>query len=74
MARKQGQRSLGEMISTVCFYGVGFYFLLEGTLVRDEGGGVLRYGGLWLAGLLCVSAGARYTIASFVMRLREPRK
>ncbi len=74
MARKQGHRSLGEMISTVCFYGVGFYFLLEGTLVRDEGGDTIRYGGLWLAGLLCIMGGARFTIASFVMRLRETRK
>ncbi len=36
MAGKQKQRSLGEMISTVCFYGVGAYFLLDGSQARGE--------------------------------------
>ena len=30
MARRRRERSLGEMISTVCFYGVGVYFILRG--------------------------------------------
>ena len=30
MARPRRERSLGEMISSVCFYFVGAYFVLEG--------------------------------------------
>ena len=31
MARRRKERSLGEMISTVCFYVVGVYFVFEGA-------------------------------------------
>ena len=52
MAGKQKQRSLGEMISTVCFYGVGAYFLLDGSQARADGASVQHYAGLWAAGVL----------------------
>ena len=71
MAPRRKQRSLGEMISTVCFYAVGIYFLLEGNLVRDEGGSTSNVFGLWLAGVACVLAGARFVIADVVVRLRR---
>ena len=37
MARRRKERSLGEMISTVCFYLVGVYFVFEGAALRSEG-------------------------------------
>ncbi len=73
MARHRKQRSLGEMISTICFYGVGVYFILEGSLARDEGEPVHVFLGLWLAGLVCVLGGARFIIAETVEKLRARR-
>ena len=43
MARGNKGRSLGEMISTVCFYVVGIYFVFEGAVTRNEGSEPLRY-------------------------------
>ena len=37
MARRRKERSLGEMISTICFYLVGVYFVFEGVELRDGG-------------------------------------
>ena len=74
MAAKRRERSLGEMISTVCFYVVGVYFLFEGTALRDEGDELLRYGGMWLAGIVCICGGARFLIADLVMQLKARRR
>ncbi len=68
MAIRRRNRSLGEMISTVCFYGVGVYFLIEGVVLRDTGGAALNYGGLLLAGVACILGGARFIIADLVAR------
>ena len=70
MTRNRKQRSLGEMISSICFYGVGLYFLLEGALARDEGEPALTFLGLWLAGVVCLMGGARFMIANIVEKLR----
>ncbi|MCH1476228.1 MAG: hypothetical protein L7W94_11230 [Alphaproteobacteria bacterium] len=70
MARKRRHRSLGEMISTISFYGVGIYFLLEGTLVREEGGPAMKYATIWLAGVACLLGGARFMIADLFEQLR----
>ena len=70
MTRNRKQRSLGEMISSICFYGVGFYFLFEGALARDEGEPALTFLGLWLAGVICLMGGARFMIAKIVEKLR----
>ena len=70
MTRNSKQRSLGEMISSICFYGVGLYFLFEGALARDEGEPALTFLGLWLAGVICLMGGARFMIAKIVEKLR----
>lgn len=74
MARRRKERSLGEMISTVCFYLVGVYFIFEGAALRDEGGEPLRYIGMWLAGLSCLLGGARFLIADLVVQVKTRRR
>lgn len=73
MMSRRRTRSLGEMISTVCFYGIGVYFVIEGAVLRDMGGAPLTYGGLWLAGVACILGGARFIIADLVARVRTRR-
>ncbi len=74
MARRRRERSLGEMISTVCFYVVGIYFLFEGAALRDEGSQPFRYIGMWLAGLACLFGGARFLIADLVAQVKATRR
>ena len=74
MARRRKERSLGEMISTVCFYVVGVYFVFEGAALRDAGAEMLRYTGMWLAGLACLLGGARFLIADLVAQVRVMRR
>ncbi|MEC8127590.1 MAG: hypothetical protein VXY13_01040 [Pseudomonadota bacterium] len=74
MARRRKERSLGEMISTVCFYVVGVYFVFEGAALRDAGAEMLRYTGMWLAGLACLLGGARFLIADLVAQVRATRR
>lgn len=73
MAPRRKQRSLGEMISTVCFYGVGIYFLIEGAVLRDSGAEFIRYTGMWIAGVACMCGGARFIIADLIGKLRAWR-
>ena len=74
MARQRRERSLGEMISTVCFYVVGVYFVFEGAALRDEGSEPLRYTGIWLAGVACLFGGARFLIADLVAQIKGTRR
>ena len=67
--RRKGQ-SLGEMISSVSFYGLGIYAILEAMLLHEEGVSLLKCIAIGLAGLSCVAAGARFIIANLVMRMR----
>ena len=74
MALRRKERSLGEMISTVCFYGVGVYFILEGAALYEEGGQPLKSAGMWLAGIACLLGGARFLIADLVTRMKAKRQ
>ena len=74
MSRGHKERSLGEMISTVCFYVVGIYFIFEGATLRNEGSEPLRYAGIWLAGVACLFGGARFLIADMVARIKGTRR
>ena len=74
MARRRKERSLGEVISTVCFYVVGVYFVFEGVYLRDEGAEPFRYIGIWFAGIACISGGARFLIADLVVQIKGTRQ
>ena len=74
MARRRKERSLGEMISTVCFYAVGVYFVFEGAAMRSEGSEPIRYIGIWLAGLACLFGGARFLVADLVSQVKATRR
>ena len=67
--RRKGQ-SLGEMISSISFYGLGIYAILEAMLLHEEGVSLLKCIAIGLAGLSCVAAGARFIIADLVMRMQ----
>ena len=68
--RRRKERSLGEMISSVSFYGLGIYAVLEAMMLYEEGGPLLKCIAIGLAGLSCVAAGARFIIADLVIRIR----
>ena len=74
MKRRRKERSLGEMISTFCFYFVGVYFVFEGVALREEGYEPLRYIGMWLTGLACLFGGARFLIANLVAQIKATRR
>ncbi len=68
--KRRKERSLGEMISSVSFYGLGIYAILEAILLHEEGTSLLKCFAIGLAGLSCLAAGARFIIADLVMRMR----
>ncbi len=68
--KRRKERSLGEMISSVSFYGLGIYAILEAMVLHEEGVSPLKCIAIGLAGLSCVAAGARFIIANLVMRMR----
>ena len=68
--KRRKERSLGEMISSVSFYGLGIYAILEAMLLYEEGVPILKCITISVAGLVCVAAGARFIIADLVMRIR----
>ena len=68
--KRRRERSVGEMISSVTFYGLGIYAILEAMLLHEDGVPFLKCVAIGLAGLSCVAAGARFIIADLVMRIR----
>ncbi|MDG1935228.1 MAG: hypothetical protein P8I83_02235 [Paracoccaceae bacterium] len=60
--------SLGEAISSVCFFGVGVIWLSEGIdfFVLDQ---FLRASGLFLCATLSFAACLRYVIQNFLFKL-----
>ena len=63
-------RSVGEMISTFCFVGVGFYLLIYSLDLLDSGE-ILRGYGCLLASACCGLGGLRFVIANFFEILRK---
>ncbi len=63
-------RSLGEMISTVVFFGVATYLLIDGLGLFGEGQKWRGIGSLFAA-TCCALGGLRFAIANFVAMWRK---
>lgn len=75
MARnRRRQRSLGEMISSVSFYGIGIFFVLEAAQMRADGEPTTNYAAMFLCGAVCIFGGARFVIADLMHNVRRQRK
>lgn len=65
MSRKSRQRSIGEMISSLCFYAVGLMLFIQGMDWQDVGNTVYAWLS-WGCALLCLAGGMRFIIADAV--------
>lgn len=73
MARHSRQRSMGEMISSVVFFGFGLWLIFE----AQDYVGIFpqwRIWGLRGAAALCIMAAFRFVIADFVSNFRKKKK
>jgi hypothetical protein len=74
MARRRNKgRSIGEMISTLCFFGVAIFFFIDGMAAREDGDGQ-KSALLLLAALLCFLGGLRFTLADLAASWKGRRK
>jgi len=64
------QRSIGEMISTVTFFGLSAYLLIFSLGLLEEGEKLRGAIGL-LAAVFCGLGGLRFVIAEFVIKWRD---
>jgi len=62
-------RSMGELISTFCFFGMAAYLFLNGLEYRDEGFETRSYLA-WAAAFLCFLGGMRFSIAAAWQNMR----
>ena len=60
--------SLGEAISSVCFFGVGIVWLSQGMDMIDAEA-YWRAAGLFICGLVCLAACFRYVIQNTMFKL-----
>ena len=60
--------SLGEAISSVCFFGVGIVWLSQGMDMIDAEA-YWRAAGLFICGLVCLAACFRYVIQNMLFKL-----
>ena len=68
----QKQRSIGEMISTVTFFGLSIYLLIFSLGLLGENENLRGTIGL-LAAACCCLGGLRFVIAEFVAKWRDRR-
>ena len=64
------QRSIGEMISTVTFFGLSAYLLIFSLGLLEEGETLRGTIGLLAAGCCCLGS-LRFVIAEFVAKWRD---
>ena len=64
------QRSIGEMISTVTFFGLSAYLLIFSLGLLEEGEKLRGIIGL-LAATFCGLGGLRFVIAEFITKWRD---
>lgn len=69
MKRKSHERTVGTLISTVCYFVLAAFFALEAADYLGAGYG-LRGWGLGLCALACFAGGLRYFIHDLVEKLR----
>jgi len=67
---KMHQRSVGSMISTVCFLGLSLVFFMHAAELM-EAGLTLKAFGLGACALACLAGGLRFVIHDAVERLKE---
>jgi hypothetical protein len=70
MAKKRRSQSIGEMISSVTFFGLAIYAMLLAFAHMDEGS-TLKAAGSWIAMILCGAASIRFMIADWVERIKR---
>ena len=70
MVSRRRNRSLGEMISTVTFFGLSAYLLIFSLGLLEEGEKMRGTIGL-LAATCCGLGGLRFVIAEFVAKWRD---
>jgi len=73
MARKKShERSMGTMISTVCFFLMAVFLFLQSADFSDAG---YKMRGFVLAvcGVACVAGGMRYVIHDMIAKLRAKK-
>ena len=73
MARRT-HRSLGEMISTVTFYGVSAAAFVHGLASLDEGEPIYKTVLVFVASFLCFLGGARFSIANMFDQGQRDKK
>ena len=66
-------KSIGEMISTVTFFGVGLACILQ-AFAFYEAGLTLRGYISAFAGLLCVMGGLRFVIADVIYKINKRKR
>ncbi len=66
-------KSIGEMISTVTFFGVGLACILQALAFNEEGLTIRSYISAF-AGLLCVMGGLRFVIADIIYRVNKRKR
>ena len=69
MKRKSHERTVGTLISTVCYFVLAAFFALQATDYLDAGY-KLRGWGLGLCALACFAGGLRYVIHDVVEKVR----
>ena len=68
--RKSQERSVGTMISTVCFLGLALVFFLHASELYDAGHDAKAIG-LGLCALACFAGGLRFVIQNAVVSVKR---
>jgi len=62
--------SLGELISTISFFGVAVYLTLSGFDWKEQGD-MFRAGMSWFAAFLCYLGAIRFRLAQLAMSIQQ---
>ena len=70
--RKSHERSMGTMISTVCFFMMAVFFFLQSADFMDAGDSLKGYGLIFCA-IASTAAGLRFVIHNIIAKFRGQR-